>query len=388
MELQLFDTFERSNKSPMGESEPLFGFYNNSARPEMDNLRNMLEEWYVKFPAQGKADLRARFRSRDNYEHQGAFFELYIHELFLGLGFEMTPHPNLENSKNNPDFLAVRGRFKVLIEATIAAAPQSETAEAQRAESVLDKVNELHSPDFFLDVEIRGAPETQPSSKRLIADLKSWLSGLDRKTIQETYKEHGFQELPIMHWDHDGWFLTFRPLPRNEFTRDKRNFRLIMSRSSEFKSYDPRNSIFNSLHKKSKKYGKLDIPLLICVNALEAMVDPMDIMGALFGAEGIQVGVNVEMKEKCIRFPNGVWRGPTGPKNRSNSAVLAAIRLDPWKVGREFPELYHHPMANHPIPVTELPFGQHIPNEEKTRLKFEPGYSLEEFLQLPESWLN
>lgn len=381
----LFDDFVRSNQAPKADSEPIFAFYNHTARPGMNDLRHMLDGWFGRVPEAARQDLRSRFRSASDADHQGAFFELYIHELFSGLGFALQVHPEVQgNGGGRPDFLATRDGRRLYVEATAAMPALEESAADRRAAVVLDAVNALHSDDYFLDVSIAGSPVTQPSCTKLKRELALWLGGLNYDQIARAYEHEGYQALPVLEWKHEGWRLRFRPLPRRVFTRGKHNVRLIASRSGEFKSYDARISLYNSLHKKAKRYGKLDAPLMICVNALEDMAEPYDLLGAIFGKEGI--AVRRDGRHLPYREPNGVWIGPKGAKNTSSSAILGVFRLNPWNVGTVVPEIYHHPKARNPIPQTAFPFPQHVANADKTALDRQAGIGAANFLELPARW--
>lgn len=93
---------------------------NGSARPGICAIRELLEQWFEHLQDDAKADIRARFRSRDDVQHQSAWFELFWHELMRRGGYDLEIHPTVANVTTNPDFLAQRnGVSRFYLEATL-----------------------------------------------------------------------------------------------------------------------------------------------------------------------------------------------------------------------------------------------------------------------------
>ena len=106
--MSLFDEIQRTELRAALYGEPTFQYLNTSQRPGFVAIRNMLEQWFCRYPEVVAADLRARFRSNDDRQHQGAFFELYLHELLHSLQFTVEVHPRVNATDNRPDFLILR----------------------------------------------------------------------------------------------------------------------------------------------------------------------------------------------------------------------------------------------------------------------------------------
>lgn len=90
----LFDTISRTDTEAAQRSETPFAYLNRTARLELAAVRELLERWFACYPATGQAELRAAFRSAENHQHVGAFFELFLHELPVGVGCAVELHPN------------------------------------------------------------------------------------------------------------------------------------------------------------------------------------------------------------------------------------------------------------------------------------------------------
>lgn len=65
-----------------------------------ENIRQLINKWAEAYPEDDRGDLPVRLRSDFN----STFFELFIFTLFSRLGFELTPHPELENTLKRCDF--------------------------------------------------------------------------------------------------------------------------------------------------------------------------------------------------------------------------------------------------------------------------------------------
>jgi hypothetical protein len=165
----LFDELARTELRSARYSESRFNYYNQSARPSIAVLREMLEAWFERYPEDKKASLRGRFRSENDSQHKSAFFELYVHELLVRLDFDVEAEPDLADSGTHPDFLAYRsGTPKFYVEATLAGLPtQSEYSADRRKAAVQDVINSINSPNFFLGIDIQGAPTSPPPTKKL-----------------------------------------------------------------------------------------------------------------------------------------------------------------------------------------------------------------------------
>lgn len=189
--MMLFDEIVRSEMGPATESEPGYLFLNRSARPEATKIRQMVEDWFAHYPDAEKADLYARFRSEVDAQHRAACFELALHELFRRLGYEIALHPGLSTTQKTSDFLlSLYAEDRFYLEATIAVGVSNQEAAAQaRMNTVYAALNRrVDSPNFFLWLEIRGAPSTQPPAKKLASFIRANLEDLDPDMVTELYE--------------------------------------------------------------------------------------------------------------------------------------------------------------------------------------------------------
>lgn len=388
--MKLFDARERTDFGTANYAESVFGYLNRTARYEFNRIRNEIDDWFSHYPEPGQAELRARFRSDVEVQHQAAFFELYIHELLVKLNCEVVLHPRLPGIPKSVDFF-VRPQIgeRFYLEATVAAR-ESSTESAARARmdvvyDVLDRV--IVSPDFFLALKVKGAPNTPPNSRQLASFVQKHITGLDPDEIQRLY-DISLDAVPRWHYKHDGWELEFRPVPKKANTRGKPGLRPIGSRSTTFEAVDHRSPVREAINQKAGRYGELGLPYIVAVNAM-ALIHEDDVLDALFGTEQVSIlysqnDPSAQIQTEISRMPDGAWLGPNGPKNTRVSGTLVISRLSAWTIPRATIRLYHHPWAQWPYQSVLTRFPQAIPQE--NRIVMVNGESLGTVLGLPASW--
>jgi hypothetical protein len=183
--MRLFDGGVRTDPQYATYSEPHFRYLNRSARLEADRIRAVLDQWFERYPKHGQLALRAAFRSDDDWQHDGAFFELFLHELLVRLGCEIELHPNVPRTSKRPDFsVKPRREAPFYLEATVATGESAESRTRRaRANTVYDGLNKLESPNFFLSVQTDQASNVQPSGRKMRQQLAQWLEGLDPDVV-------------------------------------------------------------------------------------------------------------------------------------------------------------------------------------------------------------
>jgi len=389
--MTLFDEIDRNDHEIAQYAKPLFAYLNRTARVEFDRIRHELEEWFAHYPSSGRAELRARFRSGIDTQHQAAFFELFLHEILLRLGCQVTLHPTIPNVARTPDFLVESPNGeRFYIEATVATNESvGEAAARARMNAVYDVLNRIvDSPDFFLWLTIRGAPATPPPARRIASFVSACLAGLDPDAIIRLYESGRTEEVPRWSFEHEGWRIEFRPIPKKPEARGRPGVRLIGARITGVRGVDHRTSIKEAITEKAGRYGDLDLPYVVAVNVLE-FVDEIDIMEALFGKEQFTVmfsdsGPAEPVDTQVSRLPDGAWTGLAGPRYTRVSAVLVATRLSAYGIPRANLRLYHNPWAQrlYKSVLTRLP--QAMPRD--NRMERIDGESTEAIFGLPASW--
>lgn len=390
--MRLFDDIDRHDEGPAQYAEPQFSYLNRSARLSFSRTRQVLEAWFSRYPVSEQADLGARFRSKNDQQHHAAFFELFLHELLLRLGYSITIHPSpSQASTRRPDFLAESPSGGSFYMEAVVASDQSEEDAAARARMnvVYDTLDRLDSPNFFIGLELRGAPKTPPRARPIRSFLRQRLAQLDPDEITQLVESGGFDALPHWRFEHEGWEIDFFPIPKSPRARGKPGIRPVGMRMPEAFWSDPSAAIRNAIVGKAGQYGDLDLPYVIAVNALEAGVDRIDIMEALFGKEKFMFTLTPSgpSEPEMAVEPDGVWTSRSGPRYTRVSAVLLTSPVLPWNVPRADICLYHNPWARRPYTaeLTRLPRA----TPEATRrdhMEWHGGESLATIFGLPPEW--
>jgi hypothetical protein len=136
---------------------------------------------------------------------------------------------------------------------------------------------------------------------------------------------------------------------------------------------------------KSRRYGDLDLPLVVAVNVDTFNLDPIDEVQALFGQEQFIFTVDANEEEpRFERAPNGAWRGPSGPRGRRCSGAWLFNNLSPYTISRRKQTLYINPWAYLPTPQEFLQMPHAVVVEE--RIQRMDGRSLREVFELTAEW--
>ena len=387
---KLFDKMDRDYTGPALYAEPMFNYLNRSARLECERIRNLLEQWFKYFPSEVQDELRARFRSKDDRQHLAAFFELYLHELLSKSGFSVEIHPTVSNRATHPDFKVLKyGNPLFYLEATLAALSDSDTSAKARENQVYDTLNRMKSPNFFIGVKVRGAPTTNPPGAKMRSFLKDKLSNLNPDVVAKQFEQGGLEALPHWDWEHDGWQITFFPIPKKPEARGKPGVRPIGLQMQGVRFLTPHLGIRKSIQDKATKYGELDLPYIVAINVIDEFgADDIDISNALFGEEQVTIIFrgNELIGQRPGRKPNGAWYGPGGPQNRRVSATLVSINLSPWNIAKVTPFLWHNPWASRTLASDIWPLPQLIPDLKNNRLDKYDGKNSWQLFGLYPNW--
>lgn len=390
-ELPLFDSIDRVDTGPAKHSEPSFEYLNRSGRPPTQKVRNLLDKWFNRFPRDAQAELQARFRSSDDHQHFGAFFELYLHELLLSLDFTVELHPSLPQTETtHPDYLVRKSGTELFcLEATIASASNEEAAAKARESVVYDTLERMDSPNFFVAIQLRGSPATPPPGASMRRFLERKLAKLDPDEVTIQYETGGFDALPAWHFEYRGWDLTFRPIPKRPDARGKPGIRALGMWFYEPRYMTPHLGIRSSIGEKATRYGELDLPFVVAVNVMDPFCDRGDIADGLLGQETLTFVRGPEghvVSSRAERKGNGAWYGPSGPQNTRVSAALVVVGLFPWTIAKVIPMLWHNPWATLPLRPNIWPLAQLVPDHEKGETLEREGIDVAELLRVGRNW--
>jgi len=390
--MTLFDDILREDEAPARYAEPNYRYLNRSARADVAKVREVLERWFSRYPDKARTELRGRLRSPNDHQHLSAFFELFLHELLLRLGCHVEIHPEASGGKaTHPDFrVQSPSGNHFYMEAVLATDESREEAAARaRLNELYDALDRMDSPNFFIGIDLEGEPKTPVTAKKIRSFLTNQLASLDPDEVAAAFESGGFRALPHWRIEHEGCMLEFFPVPKSPEARGKEGIRPIGIQMGEAEWLDPRAAIRDAIVSKGGRYGELDLPYIIAVNALGAHVRRIDVMEALFGKEQFTFRVTAlrpTTEPEFSRAPDGAWTSESGARYTRVSAVLVAIQLLPWSVPRASVCLYHNPWAQKPYHSELCRLTQAIPNKDKGKMETVEGEPLGTLLDLSAEW--
>ncbi len=384
----LFTNKHPTEKGYRKASQDDFSYYNSHCDRPVTLIRETLETWFERYPDDEKKNLATRFRNKRASQNHGAFWELYLHELFKSLAFEIQVHPKTPQQETRPDLLLSKGGVPyAFIEARLAGLSSDKVVTDARLQAELhDALNTVHSPNFFLMIqELRNGP-SRISFKSLKRKLEQWLASLDPDT-QTLKRIHGYNEEPEFQWFEGEWYLGLNVVARSLESRGKPDIRSIGSTGKKVMWTDSEGEIRTALMNKGSKYGQLHLPYLIAINYMGMHCDRVDWTNALYGSEAVQVYFRNDGSHFQVPFrkSNGFWFDGKAFQRQQVSAVLGGWHISPTTIAAHHVELYSHPTPESPVgaeidlPRWFLPTGA-------GELQMQSGRSAPEILKLPSGW--
>lgn len=353
--------------------------------PFWAHVRDLLERFFSCYPAEHSESLRRDFRARSPGRHYAAWWELYLHELFLRLDYEITIHPAIEGTERKPDFGLRRGGSELLVEASVVFSGLSGSEERTGAAPswMLAAFESLENPDFFVSIhEIAARGDEQLKRAEIAAPIEQWLAGLDPDQVTSEYEEDG--RFPTHRIKRRGWEVEFEALPVKPEARGRPGHRVLGAGPVMGGWADDIGQLESKLKVKAGRYGRPEVPYVIAVLSLSGFMERIDIAQALFGREAILIS-GPEDAGRLIRQRSGFWFRGAEPINTRVSAVLMGVGLQPWSLTRTAPELWINPWAEHRL-AENWPFAFHAALENGEVVSEEKEPDLKALFELPDDW--
>ncbi len=383
----LFEEKDRKYQGPKTYIENDFDYLDRSARKEAARVREFLNEWLECFPEDEARELISRIRSGDKKAFDSATFEIVLYALVRGLGGQLEVHPKLENgSEKRPDFLVqMPNGEEFYLEAVLASEySEAERTAKKRKNVVLESIEKLDSPNFFIGISAKGNPDTPPPGKALRGELSNWLSSLDPDAVAMDVEENGPEQIPSMTWEHAGWRVEFEAIPIKPEKRGKGQ-RVIGVLSGGARWVNAWETIRNAVRSKGGRYGELKTPFIVAINVDGHSLDRIDEVQALFGQEKyVYNRTNPDGHPEVKRTPNGAWFGPDGAQYTRVSGVWIFGGLNPWNQVTRKNTLYFNPWAQFSVPASLQRVNHAMAMDNK--MEWIEGERLSTLLGLPESW--
>ncbi len=364
-------------------------YLRRSRREPARRIRTRLNEWHSRYPASEQAELATRLLSVNDQDHQAAFFELMLHELFLRDGWTAEVHPTIPGTTRNPDFKFTKNGQSVIVEAKVVMGrSDQESAAIRRLNAMMDTINRRASADrFFLSITTRGLPERDIRGRQLATDLQRWLNGLD---YDEALRKANLGNPEQYDFSDGNFHVIFEAIPRNR-ERAQETDRVIGIRSHGHNGgwMQSGESLRGAVEEKARAYGQMNMPYVIAVNVWEFFGHTAsDSLEALYGSEQTQVtrygNGGTEIAE--VRARDGCFGTPDNHRKTNVSGVLTVNNASPWALANRKVVYTPHVWSDFPLgsPIggtTDISF-----NAEQDGFTIQNGRTAAELLGLPENW--
>jgi hypothetical protein len=383
--MKLFEDKQRTDNSYANHFYNKYDFYDSRSLPFAIQIRKVLNQWFAKYPKSEKRDLKKRFMK----EFYSAFFELFIHELFLRQGFLLEVHPNVPGSNKKPDFLVKGNEMEFYLEAKVATdKTNSERSIENRIKQLYDSLNTIESLNFYICIrELELKSENQPSAKKIKRYLESEFNKYDPDEVDNKIKIHGPDSLDTITYEDQNIKLSATFIPRSKQLRGKKDVKSIGMYPFQTFKESVENSIKTAVEKKATRYGELDKPYLICINSIsEKGLGYEDIMNSFFGS--LQVTYSSNPKNNDLHYTralDGMFLNSYGQMYTRVSAVL---------ITHVYPSTLHvanHWLVKHPFAAKELifdPFQLQKVEVIDDNIETIKGRTIKEILELSDEWTS
>ena len=356
--MALFDDIERDVRPETEEYVPSFRALNQFDWPGAAHTRANLESWFRRFPESPRARLRSRFRSDNNREHEGALFELFLHELFTRLGCSVKVEPEIADGNKTPDFLVSRRDCRFYLEATAVGDEFGPFTLSPNERDVIQKLNTLDSEHFSIRVDMKGTLSRTLGRREVVQPFERLLAAYHPEAVRRLIETRGRSAAPVARVESDDWLLEGRLIPSDPKRRRSRGTKPFVRGSWRAKYADSIRLVRNAVRKKAKKYPELDAPFVVAVHTRDPFYNGRQCdLEVLFGKEQLYYStVSPDAAAEFGRAADGVW---SHGKCRRVHAFLRAQKVDIYNLSSASACLYVKPQSQAVLPdaASRLPHG-------------------------------
>ncbi|MGS2763760.1 hypothetical protein [Sinomicrobium sp. M5D2P9] len=382
----LFDDTTERIDGPADNNENTYNYFHKSSRRDIGIIRNQLEKWFGQYPDVEKKELKGRFKK----DWESAFYELFLYNLFRKLGYEIKIHPKVEGTNKRPDFLISGKDHKIYVEAKVCYdQSEAERAYERKRNQFYDQLNKVRIRGFYLRiVELNFISNKQPKVKELITKIEGSIASYDPGSITGQLMEYGLGACPEITYGNEDFNIIIQPIPVDKPKRQKIIERPIGMFPFETFIGGGEKSLRESILKKAKRYGKFDLPYLICINALGKKTSKGDDMeNVIWGT--LQYTYSTDPRNRngrMTRKNDGIFFNGGEKRLRHLSGVLVT-KVFSSNIPNASYWFYKNPFANNPLNVDPLDQGYNYVNNENQIISAE-GTNLDELLDISKAWLT
>lgn len=380
MGIRIFEEKIRTDGRPAYYTEKSYNFYDRCSWQAAANVRELLNSWLSDFPEDGQIALAKRFRT----EFEAAFFELLCYTIFRRLGFSLEEHPFMSHTSKRCDFGVSNAKHFFYLECINTDGYSEDDRGRRNTENLFyDLLDAMDCPNFYLQLQhVSFSGKRTPAFSKVRQELQALIDQIDPDDSNvEEVKD--FSDLPAFRHK-DPLFqlqLNLIPKPAQRRTEGSRNIG-VFSTKTHVGGFG--HVLYEAIKRKAARYGKVEAPFLIAVNALtELPVDEYDIEDALYDHFTAYLPAMLSGRKEIPKQTESAFLTHGRFTHTRVSAVLFT-RATPTNLFHVPYWIYLNPKASHHLPLDGLPLKNHritIDGIEVTS-----GRSIGELLALPEDW--
>ena len=227
----------------------------------------------------------------------------------------------------------------------------------------------------------------QPSTKKAIGKIEAELANYDPDVLADQLTKFELDNGAKIEYENDDLRLVVSLIPKIPSARNLNEVRPIGIYPFESFWGGSEDSIRDSFTKKSKRYGILDKPYFICINAIGIKGEgDFDVENALWGSLAFTWSTDpINKNERMERERDGIFLDKNGPRCKNVTGVLVTNVM-------EF-NIYvaRHWFAYHPFTDIKFDFNlfdlSHI-YVDGGQIKVENKLTIAEVLKINSTWLD
>lgn len=316
--MRLFDNCERTHDGPADMGESLYAYINRSARLRAEEARMLCERWFAQYAKSASPDELNRFvgdfRSKYDKQHYAAWFELLIYQILVRLGCSVKIHPDLPDSGKHPDFVALAGGARALVEATVVAPTRDSLAPTDCERDAQKKFTQLEIANFTMRIaQVSGTLDRYLKNKEIKREFGRLIAEYDPDEVQRRIDQVGYFTPPKRTLHFGDWHILVELWPLPPEKRAPRKARVASwPQGGAYDASVPQ--VRDKIRKKLRHYGTTADPLILAVNVHN-----------LGGFDPVIDG------HDSLFCKGGLW-SPEGPPRTTPAAVLFVANTNSYAV--------------------------------------------------------
>lgn len=382
--ITLFEKVERLEVDVAKHNENTYDYYFRNARKDISIIRDTLNNWFNEYPVDEKKELKSRFKK----SFDSAFYELFIFHFFKGLGFDIDIHPEVPGSTKRPDFLIKKGDVEMYVEAkVIKDKSDKEVSAERRLNDFYDKFSKIKTFGFLLKIDSLAFKTTsQPKTKNIITEIEDQLERLNYDTVIEGVGLRGSDGAPAIVGENSDLKIVVKPIPLISEARKTKFENPIGMYPTETFWGGGEDSLKKGIREKAKRYGKVDKPFLVCINALGQKTTMISAENSVWGSRSVSFSMDPDDKDaKIERAKDGIFLDKGGVRLKNLSGVFIS-KVVPFNIPVADVRVFEHPLSDNKFDFEFL--GLPLDFVEDNRIKRIGGKELSEILGIENDWLK